>query len=93
MGPPPDRRGRSGPQESHEAKLERISKRVQQLPTEDFMDREEIEALPLFLLKVIIRTYIIAHCLDLAGMKCFPSCIGYSKGRMLLANRCLNPET
>ena len=54
MGPPPGHRGSSGPRESHEAKLERISKRVQQLPTEDFMDRAEIEALPLHQLKVHI---------------------------------------
>lgn len=32
--------------------MERISKRVQQLPTEEFMGREEIEALPLHQLKV-----------------------------------------
>ena len=53
MGPPPGQRGSSGTQESHEAKLERITKRVQQLPTEEFMDRKDIEALPLHQLKVL----------------------------------------
>ena len=48
-GPPP---GRRGSRETQEAKVLRISKRVQQLPTEEFMDREEIEALPLHQLKV-----------------------------------------
>lgn len=63
MGPPPGNGGRSGPQESHEAKLERISKRVQQLPTEEFMDREEIEALPLHQLKVRLgRMYSEPSC-------------------------------
>ena len=42
----------AGGVETHEQRVERVSKRVQQLPTEDFMDMEDMEKLPLRQLRV-----------------------------------------
>ena len=54
---PQQRAGRNQPSAgtggmSQQARFEQISKRVQQLPTETFMSKEDLEALPLQDLKV-----------------------------------------
>lgn len=53
--------GQGGRRETHAQKVERISKRVQKLPTEEFMGREELDALPLHQLKVSSSLHIPSH--------------------------------